>query len=88
VVWQLSFDKKALKKSKALDLSVRKRIKAFMEDRVAIADDPRLLGKALTGDYAGYWRYRVGEYRVICDIQNETITILVIEIGHRREVYR
>jgi mRNA interferase RelE/StbE len=87
-VWKLRFDKRALKDSKALDASVRKRIKAYMENRVAVSENPRLLGKMLSGSYTGYIRYRVGDHRVICDIQDQTITILVIEIGHRRDVYR
>jgi mRNA interferase RelE/StbE len=88
LAWTLRFDKKALKKSKSLDASVRKRLRSFMEERVAQAQNPRLLGAALTGDLAGHWRYRVGDYRIICKIEDETITIIVIEIGHRREIYR
>ncbi len=59
-----------------------------MEERVAAHDNPRDLGAALSGRLAGHWRYRVGDYRIICKIEDETITILVIEIGHRREIYR
>ncbi len=88
MVWKLKFDKKALKKSESLDANVRARIKAFMENRVAFSENPRDLGHALSGRFAGHWRYRVGDYRIICKIEDQTITILVIEIGHRREVYR
>ena len=60
-----------------------------MDYRVATADDPRALGKSLKGPKLGaYWRYRVGEYRIICNIQDDQVCILVIEIGNRREVYR
>lgn len=88
MTWKLKFDKKALKNFKSLDSIARRRIKVFTEDRLAIADNPRLLGKALIGDFAGYWRYPVGDYRVICKIEDETITILVIDIGHHREIFR
>lgn len=60
-----------------------------MDTRVATQKDPRSAGKALTGPMLGaYWRYRVGDYRIICDIQDSTLRVLVIEIGNRREVYR
>jgi mRNA interferase RelE/StbE len=51
-------------------------------------DDPRDLGTALTGDFKGCWRYRVGDYRIICSLEDQELIVLVLEIGHRREVYR
>jgi mRNA interferase RelE/StbE len=60
-----------------------------MDERIAGDHNPRASGKALTGDALGvYWRYRVGDYRLICDIQDGRLCVLVIEIGNRREVYR
>ena len=60
-----------------------------MDERIAAQEDPRNTGKALTGPMLGaYWRYRVGDYRIICDIQDGALRVLVIEIGNRREVYR
>ena len=59
-----------------------------MDGRVAKQEDPRSLGKTLTGPLGTLWRYRVGDYRVICEIQHGAVRILVIRIGHRREVYR
>ena len=60
-----------------------------MDERVAAIDDPRTLGKSLSGPKRGvYWRYRVGDMRIICDIQDGEMRVLVIEIGNRREVYR
>jgi mRNA interferase RelE/StbE len=53
-----------------------------------VLDDPRSLGKALTGPLGGLWRYRVGDYRVICDIQDGALCVLVLQVGNRREVYR
>jgi mRNA interferase RelE/StbE len=88
LAWTLKFDETALKRSKKLDIVIRKRIKLFMETRVAQLENPRDLGTALSGKLAGHWRYRVGDYRIICKIEDQTITILVIDIGHRREIYR
>src|SRR5260364_418470 len=59
-----------------------------MEERISPRGNPRSIGKVLTGPLIGFWCYRVGNYRIICDIQNDTLCVLVVEIGHRREVYR
>ena len=59
-----------------------------MDARIASSDDPRSLGKALKGPLGDLWRYRVGDYRILCDIQYSVLTILVLQIGNRREVYR
>lgn len=65
------------------------RVLDYLDERVAILEDPRSLGKKLVGPKMGeYWRYRVGHIRIICDIAEGQMRILVIEIGHRREVYR
>lgn len=59
-----------------------------MDERVAALDDPRTMGKALTGPLGGFWRYRVGDCRVICEIRDRALCVLVVRIGNRREVYR
>lgn len=87
-IWTVVVDKTAAKSGLKLDKRVRSRILSFLEDRLAYLENPRDLGKALTGQWQGHWRYRVGDYRIICKIEDETITILVIQIGHRREIYR
>ena len=56
-------------------------------DEVSKLDDPRVRGKALVGNYIGLWRYRVGDYRILCDIKNDELCILVVDVGHRRDVY-
>ena len=61
---------------------------AFMKERIKPTDNPRGIGKALKGNLSGYWRYRVGDYRIICQIQEAELIILVIELGHRKGVYR
>jgi len=65
------------------------RIVSFLADRVVQDDNPRQTGAALQGSELGsFWRYRVGDYRIICDIQDHKLVVLVVEIGHRREIYR
>lgn len=65
------------------------RIVLYLEDRLATHENPRELGTALKDDALGlYWRYRVGDYRIICDIQDQRLVVLVIDVGHRREVCR
>lgn len=71
-----------------LDRQAARRIVTFMDERVAAAEDPRGTGKALRGPLGEFWRYRVGEYRIICDIQDCALRVLVVGIGNRREVYR
>lgn len=77
------FDK-ALKK---LDRAIAARIIANLE-RIADLDDPRSTGKALSGDLVGFWRYRVGDYRVLVQFRDDQLTIIAITVGHRSKVYR
>ena len=71
-----------------LDRQIARRIRNFMRDRVATRDNPREIGKALHGPWSGYWGYRVGGYRVICDIQDSALVVQVVEVGGRGDVYR
>jgi mRNA interferase RelE/StbE len=87
-MWTLKFTKKADKVLDKLPIQQTDRIIQFLKERVAKTGNPRLAGKAMVAEWTGHIRYRVGDYRVICKIEDETITILVIEIGHRREIYR
>ena len=89
MAWKIEYTATARKQLRKLDKQDARRILDFMDERVAKREDPRSIGKALTGPHLGeFWRYRVGEYRVICDIQDGRLSVLVIEIGNRREVYR
>ncbi|MFY8042959.1 MAG: type II toxin-antitoxin system RelE family toxin [Rhodoferax sp.] len=89
MAWQIELTATAAKQLGKLDKSIAKRIVTFLRSRLAQMDDPRLSGKALTGTQLGaFWRYRVGDYRLICDIQDDRLCVLVIEIGNPREVYR
>jgi len=73
---------------KSLDLVVQKRIVRFLQERISGEGDPRQYGKILTGDKAGLWRYRMGDYRVVCRIDENTQAVLVLRVAHRKEVYR
>ena len=86
--WRIEITRTAEKQITKLDRAVQDFIIAFLRDRLRSAPDPRLWGKALQGDKRGLWRYRVGDYRLICHIQDERITILVLELGHRKDIYR
>ncbi|MBB4857717.1 mRNA interferase RelE/StbE [Novosphingobium chloroacetimidivorans] len=88
MAWTIEFAPEAAKELKKLGRMEAARIIRTLEDRIAPLDDPRDLGAALTGDHAGYWRWRIGDYRVVARIKDERVTILVVRIGHRREVYR
>ncbi len=89
MAWRIELTATALKQLGKLDRNEAKRIATFLRERLACHDDPRSLGKALTGPVLGtYWRYRVGDYRLICDIEDGALRILVIEVGNLRDVYR
>lgn len=89
MAWRIELTETAAKQIGKLDKGEAKRITAFLRQRLATLTDPRSTGKALTGPQLGsYWRYRVGDYRIICDIQDGKLCVLVIEVGNRREIYR
>jgi mRNA interferase RelE/StbE len=89
LAWQIEFDPDALKELKKLDRTVQVRLVGFLRDRLAPLDDPRSIGEALSGARLGsYWKYRVGDWRIVCDILDRRIVVRVLRIGNRREVYR
>jgi mRNA interferase RelE/StbE len=88
LAWTIEYAETAKKQLRKLDRVAARRIVDFMDERVALSQDPRELGKALKGPLGDLWRYRVGDYRVICDIQDGVLTVLVLQVGNRREVYR
>jgi len=89
LIWTIEFDDAAIKELARLDKPVARRIVKFLRDRVAVLDDPRAIGEALKGSSLGeFWKYRVGDYRIICSIEDSILTILVVRVGNRREVYR
>ena len=87
MAWTVEFSKPADKELRKLPQTVQVRITKFLRERVLELPDPRLIGQALQGNLAGKWRYRVGDYRIICKIEDQKMVILVIEIGHRSDIY-
>ncbi len=89
MTWKIEFQHRAVKQLEKLGKQDANRIVSFLADRVVQNENPRQTGAALQGSELGnYWRYRVGDYRIICDIQDHKLIVLVVEIGHRREIYR
>jgi mRNA interferase RelE/StbE len=89
LAWEIEFEAGALKDLKRLDREVARRITSFLKTRIAGLENPRSVGSALKGsDLAELWRYRVGDYRIICEIRDRELVILAVSIGHRREIYR
>ncbi len=88
MTWSIKVNDKIKKKLAKLDTQSRDRILDFLENTLPNLNNPRQLGQALQGNFQGYWRYRVGDYRILCEIIDNQMIIYVIEVGHRREVYR
>lgn len=86
--WTLRFDRRAEKDLLRLGAQDRQRVLQFLHDRLLQAPTPRSLGAALTGPLGGLWKYRVGDIRIIADIRDDELLILVIEVGNRRDIYR
>lgn len=87
--WIIEFDPRVEKDLKALDPIDRRRIVSFLKERIVPLQNPRSLGKPLRGEKLDkFWKYRVGNYRIICVIQEKAIKILVVRVGHRKDVYR
>ncbi len=85
--YEVVFTEKALKSLKKMDKHISSLIIGWVEKNLQGCTDPRQFGKGLTANRSGQWRYRVGDYRLLADIQDEKITILIINIGHRRDIY-
>lgn len=89
MAWSIKFDRKAERDLEQLDPQIARRIFRFLFERVAPLEDPRSIGDALKGSELGeFWKYRVGDYRIIASIEDKMLRILVVRIGNRREVYR
>ena len=87
--WTIEFAPEAVRELDKLDRQVARRVLKFLRDRVAKLQDPRSTGSALKGSKLGeFWKYRIGDYRVICRIEDDRLLILVLRIGHRGEIYR
>jgi mRNA interferase RelE/StbE len=86
--WTIEFDPAAQRELDKLDKPIARRISRFLYERVAKLDDPRKIGERLQGTLSAFWKYRVGDYRIICALEHNHFVVLVLRIGHRREVYK
>lgn len=87
MAWQIEFADSVLKQLKKLDKHTAKEIIEYLEKKIAVLDDPTTLGKPLSGALATFWRYRVGDCRIICHLEKESITLLVLRVSHRKTAY-
>ncbi len=88
MTWTIEYADTAIKQLRKLGKPAARRILDYLDERISGLENPRSVGKALTGTLGDLWRYRVGDYRVICDIQDDVLRILVVRVGNRRDVYR
>lgn len=89
MAWKVELDPAAVRELSKIDPQTARRILTFLYERVAQLDDPRSIGEALKGSKLGaFWKYRVGDYRIISSIEDGALRVLVVRIGNRREVYR
>ncbi len=87
MTWKVEFEKEALKELKKLDQQQAKQILKYLFERITGNEDPQRFGEALKHNLSGLWKYRIGDYRVICNIESQTMIVLVVRIGHRKGVY-
>lgn len=89
MAWHINISETAKKQLQKLERQTAQRLTQYLRERVLLHDNPRLVGAALQGNRLGeLWKYRVGDYRIIARIKDQELEILVVEVGHRREVYR
>ena len=85
--WRVEFDRDAASDLRKLDSQAQRQILRYLRERIATDDDPRRFGHALTRDLKGLWRYRVGNFRIVASIEDDRFVVLVVTVGHRRDVY-
>lgn len=89
MAYQIELSTEVVRQLQSFDPQHAKRITKFLQDRVAKLDNPRSIGQALHGSRLGeFWKYRVGDYRLICKLEDDRMLVLVLQIGHRKEIYR
>lgn len=86
-VWTVEFDDRARRELRKLDSKIQKKILRYLRERLAGSEDPRRFGKPLRRNLAGLWRYRIEDYRLICRFEDDRVVVLVLEIGHRSDIY-
>lgn len=87
MVWKISISEVAARQLKKMDKVAAKNILTYLKERVADKNDPRIFGKPLLHDKSGYWRYHVGDYRIICQIEDHELTVVVLRLGHGKNIY-
>jgi len=87
LAWTVEVSVFAEKQLRKLDKPIQRRLIDWLEDRIDGCKNPRHFGEPLRGEMAGLWRYRIGDYRVICEIQDQQLVVLALAVGHRREIY-
>ena len=87
MTWKIEWDDRARKELRKLDFSVQKEILNYLHFRISGSNNPRQFGQNLSGNKSGLWRYRIGNYRLICKFEEHNFIVLVVGVGHRKEVY-
>jgi len=87
LIWKIEFDSDVEKDLRKLGHTAQKKILTYLKNKLMLVSDPRTLGKPLSGELSGLWRYRVGDYRILAQIEDDALIILVIHVGHRKNVY-
>ena len=85
--WKVKLSDQAVKQLKKIDPVAREMLLTYLEQRIEGSADPRRYGEPFKGNLRGYWRYRIGQYRLLCEIEDTEVTVFVIAVGHRREIY-
>jgi mRNA interferase RelE/StbE len=88
MAWTFEFTPNAQKQLDDLDKTISRRILKFLYERAGQLENPRQIGDRLQGTLSKFWKYRVGDYRIICSMEDEKLVVVVVRIGHRREIYK
>ncbi|EXJ09142.1 type II toxin-antitoxin system RelE family toxin [Nitrincola nitratireducens] len=88
MTWTVEFDDSAAKELRKLDRQAQQEILKYFRERIATNNDPRCFGKPLSQNLTGLWRYRVRDYRMICTIEDHRLVVLVLQVGHRKKIYK
>jgi len=88
LAWTVEYDRRVLKDLKKLDRKIQAQILDFFDERIAPSSDPRSMGKSLKSNFSGLWRYRIGDYRAVCRIEDDQFVLLVLRVAHRSKVYK
>lgn len=87
MAWKIEWDERAVRDARKLDVQTRQNIIRYLRERINTDEDPRRFGKPLLADMSGLWRYRVGDCRIVCRIEDDKMVVLILAVGHRRNIY-